>query len=420
MKKATSLSKKRIWTLEERLALLCMETKLSKGQEVLILKHMNKNLDWSYFYQFASKHKIFPLVYKNLSGLQELNSEEQILYKLREDYRNNQFLSLLLTNELLRLVDALNQKDIKVLVLKGPILSMSLYQDLSMRHSRDIDILISPSDRKETEEILKELGYIYDRHYKLSPKQDKLLLKSSQHLTYHNSKGILLEIHFRLSKDYYNAPFEELWIRRKELRLYGRVIHVLKDEENLVYLILHGSKHGWKRLKWLCDINLIVKNESLDWIYILHLSKELGMSHILLQTLILLKVVFRTQVPVQIPTRRREEVHGHRLAVLSLTFIRCLDQDAELPGHSLYKPYKNYMLSWHISPFKKLIYLLRHLIPTEEEFRVISLPDPCFSLYYFFRFCKIIARLLVIFLQFLLGRRIRWSNKKTDTSKSDI
>jgi len=41
---------------------------------------------------------------------------------------------------------------------------------------------------------------------------------------------------------------------RQQIVFGGREVTVFAPELNLLYLVIHGSKHGWQRLKWLVDI----------------------------------------------------------------------------------------------------------------------------------------------------------------------
>jgi hypothetical protein len=41
----------------------------------------------------------------------------------------------------------------------------------------------------------------------------------------------------------------------QEIVFSGRKFTILNRELELLFLLLHGSRHGWERLKWLVDIN---------------------------------------------------------------------------------------------------------------------------------------------------------------------
>jgi hypothetical protein len=71
--------------------------------------------------------------------------------------------------------------------------------------------------------------------------------------------GILLEIHWGLDAHFLKLSqaelkmFESHYVEKMEVM--GREIHLLRPEFEMLYLLVHGAKHGWFRLKWLVDIH---------------------------------------------------------------------------------------------------------------------------------------------------------------------
>ena len=51
------------------------------------------------------------------------------------------------------------QRGIRTLVLKGPTLALDLYGDVSLRTSKDLDILIPLTEIEQAERLMTELGY---------------------------------------------------------------------------------------------------------------------------------------------------------------------------------------------------------------------------------------------------------------------
>ena len=381
--------------LELRLLILCAKYNITEEQQREIIKLMQRPVNWEVFYQMVVKNRVYPLVYKNLKKLKTSKLDEQVLTRLEKDYKKNQLWALLLTQELFKVMELLKQRNIKAISIKGPSLAMSIYQEVSLRVSSDLDILVNPSDIVETDRVLMEMGYEKDNIIKhLSLKQTKLLIKTFHHFTYSNPSGIQLELHWRLSNDYYNVPFEEIWNNKSEITMFGKNLNVLSEEENLVYLILHGSKHAWKRLRWLCDIYEIMKNKALNWDYILKRSEGLGVLHLLEQTLILLKALFHYQVQLHPMLSKNDRTIATRLAAMSLPFLSSLDDEPERYGHPLYKEYKKYMLVWYKGVDRKLRFLASHFTPNTDDFQSTKLQDKFFILYYLLRLVKILNRCL--------------------------
>ena len=54
---------------------------------------------------------------------------------------------------------------------------------------------------------------------------------------------------------------------------------MLGKEDLFLFLVSHGARHGWSRLRWLVDIKKIVKQE-LNWNEIHKLMRKYQMLHI--------------------------------------------------------------------------------------------------------------------------------------------
>ncbi|NEU34041.1 nucleotidyltransferase family protein, partial [bacterium LRH843] len=86
------------------------------------------------------------------------------------------------------------------------------------------------------------------------------------HVTYfHPIKRIKLEIHWRLNPGPSSEPqFKELWSRKRLSTVTSSPVYFLGQEDLTVFLISHGARHGWSRLRWLADIHQIL-NQDIEW-----------------------------------------------------------------------------------------------------------------------------------------------------------
>ncbi|HUS97046.1 MAG TPA: nucleotidyltransferase family protein, partial [Hyphomicrobiaceae bacterium] len=73
-----------------------------------------------------------------------------------------------------------------------------------------------------------------------------------------------LELHYRLFPNPHLLPmsFANLHERSVPLNIGHAKVCVLKADALLNYLVIHGAKHGWFRLKWLADLDRIVPTMS--------------------------------------------------------------------------------------------------------------------------------------------------------------
>jgi hypothetical protein len=57
-----------------------------------------------------------------------------------------------------------------------------------------------------------------------------------------------------------------LWQRRTSIPLKDKTVQGLAPEDLLIILCVHGSKHAWEQLKWVCDVaELLRAHDRLDW-----------------------------------------------------------------------------------------------------------------------------------------------------------
>ena len=61
----------------------------------------------------------------------------------------------------------------------------------------------------------------------------------------------------------------EFWQHSTAVHLGDKTVPGLSPEDLLIVLCVHGSKHAWEQLKWVCDVaELLRANHLLDWNYI--------------------------------------------------------------------------------------------------------------------------------------------------------
>ena len=80
-------------------------------------------------------------------------------------------------------------------------------------------------------------------------------MEASSYNIFHPTKQIKLEIHWRLNPGPGKEPgFEELWKRKRKSTLTSNSVYMLGEEDLFLFLVSHGARHGWSRLRWLVDI----------------------------------------------------------------------------------------------------------------------------------------------------------------------
>lgn len=160
----------------------------------------------------------------------------------------------------LQCTDILRTNNISFTCIKGPLLSWRMYNDPTVRISRDFDLLLQPEEVDRGLNVLFEAGFLVADEIKWpkEPLRQELLMTNAHHIMLmHPEQKTCVEVHWTLTHE---TPLSikqvaELVKRnRTTIEVNNRSFNVLSAEMELLYLIIHGSKHSWMRLKWLDDI----------------------------------------------------------------------------------------------------------------------------------------------------------------------
>ena len=268
---------------------------------------------------------------------------------------------------------------LKTLFLKGPIVAQDLYGDISLRTSSDLDFIIPIDQLDEAERLLVEQGYEKDDYIETVLNDWRF---RHHHVTYyHPQKQLKLEIHWRLhpgpGKE---TSFRDLWIRKRESKAMGSLIYSLGKEDLFHFLIIHGARHGWSRLRWLDDIQQIVK-QPLDWKLIHRLCKSNYHLDIVGQALILANQL----LGVEITDEMKRMVNSRKSFELAQEAIFYLERMVNLHSYPLpdevAEHHKRHSISL-MSSHQKALYLCSLLYPFPEDAETLPLPKQIHFLYF--------------------------------------
>jgi len=166
-------------------------------------------------------------------------------------------LNLRLLGEALRLVALLTEAAIPVQVLKGPGLMIEAYGDLTVRQSRDLDLLVPVEHVRRAADICERAGYapLPPTSHEPDPAMAIWLAWKKDFVFLSPANGVLLELHFRPTySPLLSARLDLLAETREIVVARGRTAPVPTREALYAYLCVHGARHAWFRLKWLADI----------------------------------------------------------------------------------------------------------------------------------------------------------------------
>ncbi|WP_203290315.1 nucleotidyltransferase family protein [Metabacillus sp. cB07] len=356
---------------------------LLKNQSPELLKEKSKNLfhkiDWQNFVQLCIHHRVYPLIYPRLKLIPVDIVPEHIICYLEDKFKFNTFKMLFLCTEMEQISRKLLSEKIRVLFLKGPALAHELYGDISLRTSSDLDFIVPFEELNKTEALLESMGYKKNEYIKTILGDWKW---RHHHFTYfHPEKKIKAEVHWRLNPaPGFEPGFEQLWTQKKRSQLAASPIYLLGKEHLFLFLVSHGARHGWSRLRWLADIQQLI-GSGLDWSKIYESLKNYHMQSEGVQAITLAAELLSTKIPPYLNkiSNREKSVKTAQSAIFYLENRVNLHTD----------PVPDYVSKYHakyifamMSNTQKLNYIISFLFPFPEDAETLPLPLRYHSLYF--------------------------------------
>lgn len=296
------------FTPEMRLLVACARWPLDDEGRQEIVQQAAVELDWGRFLTWVSRHGIAPLVHHNLRESAPPSLPDAILGQLHDSTMTSARRALLQIREAARSIRLLGNAGIRSMVLKGPVLALLAYGDVTLRASRDIDLLVDPSRVREADRLIKQAGYCrFNPDFELTSRQYQVFQRVRCEMAYYSEKiAVVQELHWRLCSNPRLFPLDEqtLWSRPDHVHLQGFDFITLPDEELFLYLCVHGSMHVWFRLKWLADIAALLRRMTSGALHGAECRADtLGIAQPFHQALLLAQALFNAPIPSQILAR---------------------------------------------------------------------------------------------------------------------
>lgn len=287
--------------LSPEMQLLCLSATtslLTKDKEQIEHLRVCAPLDWAEVVRRAEWHGTAPLLAMNIRK-HGLKIPPDAAKRLKEICRVTAQQSLLLSSELLRVLQALRTAEVKTVPYKGPALAQAVYGDPALRRPGDLDLLLSRESLGPAKKALRELGYA--PCLALGPQTESIWVRAYCALDFVNlENGVSLDLHFGIAPRHMAMvmPLEPLLDRAREIPFAGSLVPMLQPEDLVVVLCVHGSKHGWERLGWICDLaQTLSAYRQLDWTLVFKRASAAHLTRIVLLALWLAKTLLRAELP---------------------------------------------------------------------------------------------------------------------------
>ena len=375
---------------EIKIALFCLKLNPAEKNLNQVIHLCKEDINWLLFKEFVVQNRIYVIVYNTLKLIPE-NIPENVLSDLKEltifTEKQSFFHSVLLQ----KLIITFLKKQISVLPFKGPALAQQVYNDVLIRPFSDLDILVKKRNALLAYRLLKNQGFI--PQFELKDSQFEKYICDEDHFTFFEAKNkIYIELHWDIAGLYLSktltlhilAPFLETGL------LNNFPISCLSPEALLVYLCVHGSKHGWEYLEQLfCVATLITSTEKFDWKKAHEISQNWRCQKMMLLGVYLAEKVFKSQIPDWIKSKiDKDNVIGTSAErVIQNLFF------SDKSKNNITNRFSFFHISIRDSFSDKLRYCMRLLFrPTDKEWLYFPVPAALSFIHYGLRPLRLIEQ----------------------------
>ena len=288
---------------EYRLLLDCARTKLSKDNQSKIRKLVNNSLDWGYLLQISKIHGLTPLLYYHLHRIDyEHRIPQPIMDQLHTIYYSNLARNISLDSELNKILNSFEKEEIPVVVLRGLALAQTVYENIALRATTDIDLLVREKDLSRVIRALLELkfrplqGGLITKEYSTELCFVKQLVSREKYFS-----AVYVDVHQDITssirlKRIIKTDTEGVIRRAHPTRIENVNMLVMAPEDLLLHLTL---RHCFERLIRLCDIAEVIKlkKDELNWQFLLEKTKESRITSMMYYTLWYAQQLLEAPVP---------------------------------------------------------------------------------------------------------------------------
>lgn len=377
---------------EAKMLVLAARVRLDAETSRQMKDLLEAGLRWDGLLSMAERHRMKPLLCWHLITRFADLVPPETLAELKKRLHYQTARNLFLTARLLEILDLFERNGIQAIPYKGPVLANSIYGNLSLREFCDLDILVRRRDVERASRLLSSLGYRLDLEL-TGWQQSSYIQDYCEHQFRHCANDTLVELQWALVPPYFRIPleYEGLWERSVSVEVAGRSVPTLCPEDLLLVLCIHGGKHQWETLEWLCGVaELIRVYREIDWALVVEHSEEVHARRVLLLGLSLAAGLARAPIPDWLLSRVEDDVVVKRLTrQVYCDLFSETEQPAALFQRSLF--HLRSKERWKDRVYHCLDLATR---PTAKDWMFLSLPRRLSVLYYAVRGVRLTMKYL--------------------------
>jgi hypothetical protein len=280
--------------------------------------------DWDAVLKQAGKHRVEPLVHHALRRA-GIGIPDTVEAELARRSSATALHNLAQAAEGARLHQAL--AGIDHLFAKGTTLGLLAYGGHELKSSCDIDLLVPVGRMEDAAAILASLGY--ERNFPDPAIPDEQVRRWLGHakamLFIHPVSGIGVDIHQALTDNERLLRGVGLGSPRQAVPIGGGMsLPTLAREELYAYLSVHGTRHGWSRLKWLADFSAFAGEDPAELEHLHRAAAALGAGRCSAVGLSLADHLLGKALPASLRAELDADRAVHRIEALACSRIRKL------------------------------------------------------------------------------------------------
>ncbi|HWS88506.1 MAG TPA: nucleotidyltransferase family protein [Pyrinomonadaceae bacterium] len=372
---------------EHELLLLCAHRGNPPNVREQVVELSRSINDWNYLFQLARRHALLPLLYQSVENVDGL--PEDFRAKLRDEFRKNATRNTLLAGELVRLARLFEAEGVALLAYKGPALARQAFGDIRLRRFVDLDVIVRRRDAGRAGGLLQSLGFT--KPPGLTAAHEEFLLRRQHNLAYTRDGGLMIvELHWEVAPARFAAAAvgEGVWGRAARVELFGTDVPCPSPEDLLLALAVHGTKHLWEKLAWVCDVAALVNSRpGFDWPYVQERAHEARVERMLHLALRLARGLAGAKLPEGLAVATDDKV----LTALSEEVTAAMFSGA---GPEPIGLIRNLRFNLRARPGLKerLDYLRFVLTPTDGDLAAFRLPAGISFAYYLLRPLRLVLK----------------------------
>ncbi|TFE66981.1 nucleotidyltransferase domain-containing protein [Methylacidiphilum caldifontis] len=221
----------------------------------------SKSFNWELFYQLCFAHGLWGFVFNNIKERFILPKDIYIKLSLlcQSAFKRN----LLLFEEQKKILTLFNQEGLPVIPLKGIDFNTRVYGKIfELKTTTDIDFLVLQKDVHKAIDLLQRKLNYYTKASTRKIKQKSILFWNKD-ISFYKKKDhydcapSILELHWSLVFNLWldHLALEIIW-KEKILEKWENIpVLRMSPQNELLFLLVHGSKHRWECLRYVVDVH---------------------------------------------------------------------------------------------------------------------------------------------------------------------